>query len=67
DDKWSKKVQKLFQYAHQTITALANAGHESLSLSLALQCSTMADQLNLETIAYEFSTKVRDNYLLLYV
>eukprot|EP01134_Creolimax_fragrantissima_P006956 CFRG6956T1 len=57
DDKWSKKIQKLFQYAHQTITALGNAGHETLALSLALQCTALADSLNLETIAYEFFTK----------
>ena len=62
DDKWDKKCQKIFQFCHQTITALAKAEYAELSLRLFLQGSLVADQTgfsNSETVAYEFMSQVR--------
>ena len=61
DDKWDKKCQKIFQFCHQTITALAKAEYAELSLRLFLQGSLVADQTgfsNSETVAYEFMSQV---------
>ncbi|XP_073234316.1 vacuolar protein sorting-associated protein 35-like [Porites lutea] len=60
DDKWDKKCQKIFQFCHQTITALAKAEYAELSLRLFLQGSLVADQTgfsNSETVAYEFMSQ----------
>jgi len=57
DENWTKKCQKVFQYSHQTTSALMKAGHHEISLRLFLQCAQAADVCNLETIAYEFVTQ----------
>ena len=62
DDKWDKKCQKIFQFCHQTIAALAKAEYAELSLRLYLQGALVADQAefsNAETVAYEFMSQVR--------
>ncbi|CAH3032160.1 unnamed protein product [Pocillopora meandrina] len=60
DDKWDKKCQKIFQFCHQTIAALAKAEYAELSLRLFLQGALVADQAgfsNAETVAYEFMSQ----------
>ncbi|PFX32322.1 vacuolar protein sorting-associated protein 35-like [Stylophora pistillata] len=60
DDKWDKKCQKIFQFCHQTIAALAKAEYAELSLRLFLQGALAADQAgfsNAETVAYEFMSQ----------
>ena len=62
DDKWDKKCQKIFQFCHQTIAALAKAEYAELSLRLFLQGALVADCAefsNAETVAYEFMSQVR--------
>ena len=55
---WERKAQKLFQYAHQTTSALAKADYPALALRLFLACASAADELQFESIAYEFMTRV---------
>lgn len=57
DQAWEKKCQKVFQFSHQTTTALVKAGHYELCLRLFLQCAQAADACSFETIAYEFITQ----------
>lgn len=57
DENWTKKCQKVFQYSHQTTSALVKAGHHEISLRLFLQCAQAADICEFETIAYEFVTQ----------
>lgn len=61
DDKWSKKVHKIFQFSHQTITALVKAEYAELPLRLFLQGALAIDKIdfeNHETVAYEFMSQV---------
>ena len=57
DELWAKKGQKVFQFSHQTATALVKANHFDISLRLFLQCAQAADVCQFETIAYEFMTQ----------
>lgn len=57
DELWAKKCQKVFQFSHQTTTALVKANHFDISLRLFLQCAQAADVCQFETIAYEFMTQ----------
>jgi hypothetical protein len=58
DELWEKKAQKVFQYVHQTTSALAKADYPALALRLFLQCALAADNMRFEAIAYEFFTRV---------
>lgn len=61
DEKWEKKCTKIFQFCHQTISALIKAELAELPLRLFLQGALVAGQLkfeNYETIAYEFISQV---------
>ena len=59
DELWVKKTQKVFQFSHQTTSALAKSGQFEMAFKLFLQCAQAADVCNFETIAYEFITQVR--------
>ena len=62
DDKWEKKCQKIFSFAHQTISALIKAELAELPLRLFLQGALAAGEIgfeNHETVAYEFMSQVR--------
>ena len=61
DDKWEKKCQKIFQFCHQTISALIKAEMAELPLRLFLQGAMAAGDIgfeNHETVAYEFMSQV---------
>ena len=61
DDKWEKKVAKLFQFSHTTISALVKAEMSELPLRLFLQGALVLDTIpfeNQETTAYEFMSQV---------
>ncbi|OBS81992.1 hypothetical protein A6R68_24018, partial [Neotoma lepida] len=61
DDKWEKKCQKIFSFAHQTISALIKAELAELPLRLFLQGALAAGEIgfeNYETVAYEFMSQV---------
>lgn len=61
DDKWEKKCQKIFSFAHQTISALIKAELAELPLRLFLQGALAAGEIgfeNHETVAYEFMSQV---------
>ncbi|XP_064107288.1 vacuolar protein sorting-associated protein 35-like isoform X2 [Macrobrachium nipponense] len=65
DDKWSKKVHKIFQFSHQTITALVKAEYAELPLRLFLQGALAIDKIdfeNHETVAYEFMSQAFSLY-----
>ncbi|XP_060536542.1 vacuolar protein sorting-associated protein 35 [Cylas formicarius] len=65
EEKWDKKCTKLFQFCHQTITALVKAELAELPLRLFLQGSLAIDQIgfdNHETIAYEFMSQAFSLY-----
>ncbi|KJE92897.1 vacuolar protein sorting-associated protein Vps35 [Capsaspora owczarzaki ATCC 30864] len=57
DELWEKKCQKIFQFCHQTITALAKADFSELAMRLFLQAALAADKTGVENIAYEFVTQ----------
>lgn len=62
DDKWEKKCQKIFSFAHQTISALIKAELAELPLRLFLQGALAGGEIgfeNHETVAYEFMSQVR--------
>jgi len=62
DDKWEKKCQKIFSFAHQTISALIKAELAELPLRLFLQGALAAGEVgfeNHETVAYEFMSQVK--------
>lgn len=62
DDKWEKKCQKIFSFAHQTISALIKAELAELPLRLFLQGALAAGEIgfeNHETVAYEFMSQVK--------
>lgn len=64
DDKWEKKCQKIFSFAHQTISALIKAELAELPLRLFLQGALAAGEIgfeNHETVAYEFMSQVGTN------
>lgn len=65
DEKWEKKCQKIFQFCHQTISALIKAEMAELPLRLFLQGALAAGQIgfeNHETIAYEFVSQAFSLY-----
>ncbi|XP_037068040.1 vacuolar protein sorting-associated protein 35-like [Pollicipes pollicipes] len=60
DDKWDKKVGKIFQFCHQTIMALVKGEQYDVSLRLFLQGAVVAGRVpfsNNETVAYEFMSQ----------
>lgn len=66
DDKWEKKCQKIFSFAHQTISALIKAELAELPLRLFLQGALAAGEIgfeNHETVAYEFMSQVKSRPL----
>ncbi|KAL7978919.1 hypothetical protein Chor_013408 [Crotalus horridus] len=65
DDKWEKKCQKIFTFAHQTISALIKAELAELPLRLFLQGALAAGEIgfeNHETVAYEFMSQAFSLY-----
>lgn len=56
DDKWDKKCEKIFQFCLQMTNALTKVKPD-MAQHLFLQGALMADQINSETIAYEFITQ----------
>lgn len=61
DEMWDKKCQKILQFCHNTITALAKVDLADLALRLYLQGALVIGQLgysNHETVAYDFMTQV---------
>jgi len=57
DDKWERKVHKIFQFCHSVISLLVKADYAELPLRLYLQGALAADALEFEgheTVAYEF-------------
>jgi vacuolar protein sorting-associated protein 35 len=66
DPKWEKKCQKIFQFVHQTITAIMKESNCSdLCLRLFLQAAHNAAKTNVdnkETIAYEFISQAFSIY-----
>ncbi|XP_063226754.1 vacuolar protein sorting-associated protein 35 isoform X2 [Bacillus rossius redtenbacheri] len=65
DEMWEKKCQKIFQFCHQTITALIKAELAELPLRLFLQGAIAVDQIefeNHETVAYEFMSQAFSLY-----
>ena len=63
DDKWEKKVAKIFQFCHTTISALVKAEMSELPLRLFLQGALVLDTIpfeNQETVAYEYMSQVCD-------
>jgi len=61
DEVWEKKCQKIFQFCHQTITALIKAELAELPLRLFLQGAIAVGLMefeNYETVAYEFMSQV---------
>lgn len=62
DELWDKKCQKILQFCHSTITALAKADLPDLSLRLFLQGALVIGQIgytNHEAVAYDFMTQVK--------
>lgn len=60
DELWEKKIQKIFSFCHQCISALAKAEQTLLALRLFLVGAQVADAApceKSETIAYEFMTQ----------
>jgi len=65
DDKWAKKVAKIFQFCHSTITLLIKAEMSELPLRLYLQGALVLDGVpyeNQETVAYEFISQAFSLY-----
>lgn len=61
DEMWEKKMQKIYTFCHQTITALSKAEFSDLALKLFLQAALTADYTTFdksESIAYEFMSQV---------
>ncbi len=61
DEKWEKKVAKIFQFCHTTISALVKAEMSELPLRLFLQGALVLDGVpfeSQETVAYEFMSQV---------
>ncbi len=65
DDNWDKKCQKIIQFCHTTISAIAKAELPDLALRLFLQgalCIGQIQQTNHETVAYDFMTQAFSLY-----
>jgi len=65
DEKWEKKVAKIFQFCHQTISALIKAELAELPLRLFLQGAVVCGLIpfeNHETVAYEFMSQAFSIY-----
>ncbi|XP_004535860.1 vacuolar protein sorting-associated protein 35 isoform X2 [Ceratitis capitata] len=65
DDNWDKKCQKILQYCHSTIAAIAKADLPDLALRLYLQGALVIGEIgyaNHETVAYEFMTQAFSLY-----
>ncbi|XP_073847876.1 vacuolar protein sorting 35 isoform X1 [Musca autumnalis] len=65
DENWDKKCQKIIQYCHTTISALAKADLAELALRLYLQGALVIGEIgytNHETVAYEFMTQAFSLY-----
>jgi len=65
DEVWEKKCQKIFQFCHQTITALIKAELAELPLRLFLQGAIAVGLMefeNYETVAYEFMSQAFSLY-----
>lgn len=65
DENWDKKCQKIIQFCHTTISAIAKAELPDLALRLFLQgalCIGQIQQTNHETVAYEFMTQAFSIY-----
>ncbi|XP_069687418.1 vacuolar protein sorting-associated protein 35 [Periplaneta americana] len=65
DEMWEKKCQKIFQFCHQTITALIKAELAELPLRLFLQGAIAVGLMefeNHETVAYEFMSQAFSLY-----
>lgn len=68
DELWEKKIQKIFQFTHQTITALIKEAEiAEMPLRLFLQGALVIDKIpfsNHETVAYEYMSQVRSDLAL---
>merc|ERR1712223_436873 len=65
DDKWEKKVAKIFQFCHTTLMALVKAEMSELPLRLFLQGALVLDTIpfeNQETVAYEHMSQAFSLY-----
>ncbi|XP_055340914.1 vacuolar protein sorting-associated protein 35-like [Paramacrobiotus metropolitanus] len=65
DPKWSKKCQKIFQFCHQTISALAKLELPEISVRLFLQGALAVARVpfeSSETVAYEFMSQAFSIY-----
>lgn len=65
DDVWEKKCGKIFQFCHQTVSALLKAELAELPLRLFLQGALTAGRIpfhNHETVAYEFISQAFSIY-----
>jgi len=65
DEKWEKKVAKIFQFCHQTISALIKAELAELPLRLFLQGALVCGQINFENhenVAYDFMSQAFSIY-----
>lgn len=65
DDKWEKKVNKIFKFCHQTISTLIKCEMAELPLRLFLQGALVAGQIKFslfETVAYEFISQAFSLY-----
>ncbi|XP_054738022.1 vacuolar protein sorting-associated protein 35 isoform X1 [Anastrepha obliqua] len=65
DENWDKKCQKILQYCHSTIAAIAKADLADLALRLYLQGALVIGEIgypNHETVAYEFMTQAFSLY-----
>jgi vacuolar protein sorting-associated protein 35 len=70
DEKWEKKVAKIFQFCHTTISALVKAEMSELPLRLFLQGALVLDGVpfeSQETVAYEFMSQVTKHYMTLII
>lgn len=57
DEDWNKIGKKLFQFVHETVTAISNIKLSEESLRLYLQAAQAASYCEFETISYEFLTR----------
>uniref|UniRef100_A0A2P2HXC5 Vacuolar protein sorting-associated protein 35 n=1 Tax=Hirondellea gigas TaxID=1518452 RepID=A0A2P2HXC5_9CRUS len=65
DEKWGKKVHKIFQFCHTTIASLVKAEYSELPLRLYLQGALTADVITFQghdTVAYEFMSQAFSLY-----
>lgn len=65
DERWSKKVHKIFQFCHQTITLLVKNEFAEIPIRLFLQGALAVDTIPFEdheTVAYEFMSQAFSLY-----